>query len=89
MQASPVAAEEFGGAVAGLERCFRAPPLSDSTSPSPSPSAAYVPVMKVGDEFGASRAVVTLEKSKAATSKQTVTKPPDVWLSLIGNYLFV
>ena len=87
MQASPVAAEEFGGAVAGLERCFRAPPLSDSTSPSP--SAAYVPVMKVGDEFGASRAVVTLEKSKAATSKQTVTKPPDVWVSFFWKFVVV
>ncbi|XP_057464367.1 protein RETICULATA-RELATED 1, chloroplastic-like [Actinidia eriantha] len=74
VKASSASAEAVGGAVAGLERCFGAPPLADS----PSASAAYVPVMKVGDEFGASRAVVTLEKSKAATSKQTVTKPPDL-----------
>ncbi|KAK3009986.1 hypothetical protein RJ639_010956 [Escallonia herrerae] len=60
-----------GDAVAGLERCFRASPPSDSAASS---SAMCAPVMK-GGQYGAFGAV-TLEKSKLdMTQKQTKSSP--------------
>ncbi|KAA8536529.1 hypothetical protein F0562_029007 [Nyssa sinensis] len=67
-----------GDTIAGLERCFRASPPSDSpslssASSSPSSSVMYGPVMK--GEYGAFGAV-TLEKSKLdLTQKQSNFSP--------------
>ncbi|CAL5377828.1 unnamed protein product [Camellia sinensis] len=59
-----------GDVIAGLERCFRASPPSESSSSS---SAMFGPVMK--GEYGAFGAV-TLEKSKLdMTQKQTQSSP--------------
>ncbi|KAA8545534.1 hypothetical protein F0562_020318 [Nyssa sinensis] len=61
-----------GDTIAGLERCFRASPSSDSSSSSS--SVMYGPVMK--GEYGAFGAV-TLEKSKLDLSQKQSTFSPE------------